>query len=513
MRWFLAGLAVCLMWPSSFAQERRLALLIGNQEYSDQVGDLASAHLDVMAVALALDDSGFETHTHLDVNRLDMMQAISQFRDELAAAKLEGSPVFGFVYFAGQGFSVADVMGERNLLVASHENVWSADDLLKQTVSLGDAVTLLEAAGPDALFIISDASRDGLKLGFDNPGRANGLVAMEASPGTLIAYSSPAGGRIADDGVFAKKLAREILEPNQLASVAIRNVLVEMSDAREDGVELFMALDRLPEHICFNECPTLLSRVPMPEVQPERTIASMVSDTLTKEDASTQAAGQAASGSAASSLGTSVAGLAGDAAIGGASGAAQAAIGAQMSAAQSAQTQATLTAASAAAGAATGVGATALDAGFDAFPGPGGGEKRTPANRSNKVKPARKADAPQHIDALADQPPAAAESVVGDGPMTDQLPEIPRIKGIATEPPRPAYPEQALALDIEGACDMSFGLSPAGIPFDITAACTDPVFEQESIRAVSRAKFEPQKVGGKAVMTDNMSYPLEFVMD
>jgi protein TonB len=77
-------------------------------------------------------------------------------------------------------------------------------------------------------------------------------------------------------------------------------------------------------------------------------------------------------------------------------------------------------------------------------------------------------------------------------------------------PPIPQYPRRAAERGIEGRCDVRFDVNPQGRPYNVAATCTDSVFEDEAIRAVSRAEFAPKIVRGKAAERRNVVYPLVF---
>ncbi|MCA8901431.1 MAG: TonB family protein [Hyphomonas sp.] len=77
-------------------------------------------------------------------------------------------------------------------------------------------------------------------------------------------------------------------------------------------------------------------------------------------------------------------------------------------------------------------------------------------------------------------------------------------------PPLPVYPTSQASRGAEGDCEVRFSLSPRGLPFDVVATCTDPGFEREARRAVSKAEFLPQIRDGQPVESHNLVYPLEF---
>lgn len=80
-------------------------------------------------------------------------------------------------------------------------------------------------------------------------------------------------------------------------------------------------------------------------------------------------------------------------------------------------------------------------------------------------------------------------------------------------PPIVTYPEAALRRGIQGHCDVSMDVTARGKPFNVTANCSDRVFEKEAVRAVSRVEFLPMIFEGRSVERKNVVYPLEFKLE
>lgn len=81
---------------------------------------------------------------------------------------------------------------------------------------------------------------------------------------------------------------------------------------------------------------------------------------------------------------------------------------------------------------------------------------------------------------------------------------------IPVRPPVVIYPTKAKTRGLEGDCQVRFSVSARGRPFDISAACSDPIFERAAERAVSKAEFAPEIVDDQAVERHNVVYPIEF---
>ena len=80
-------------------------------------------------------------------------------------------------------------------------------------------------------------------------------------------------------------------------------------------------------------------------------------------------------------------------------------------------------------------------------------------------------------------------------------------------PPLPVYPPKAIERGLEGTCEVRFDVSTRGQPYNLTAVCTNAVFEREAIRAVGSVEFLPRIVRGQAVERSNVVYPLEFKLN
>lgn len=79
----------------------------------------------------------------------------------------------------------------------------------------------------------------------------------------------------------------------------------------------------------------------------------------------------------------------------------------------------------------------------------------------------------------------------------------------------PQYPSRAAARSLEGQCIVEFDIDPRGSVVDPRIhQCTPPgIFEETSLRAVSRLKFAPLIVDGKPIETRNARYSYTFAPD
>jgi protein TonB len=75
-------------------------------------------------------------------------------------------------------------------------------------------------------------------------------------------------------------------------------------------------------------------------------------------------------------------------------------------------------------------------------------------------------------------------------------------------PPRPAYPVEALRDGIEGRCHVTLTVDAEGIPQDVTASCTHPVFDSAAIAAARAMRFN--MAAGLVKPGEKLILPLDF---
>jgi protein TonB len=76
----------------------------------------------------------------------------------------------------------------------------------------------------------------------------------------------------------------------------------------------------------------------------------------------------------------------------------------------------------------------------------------------------------------------------------------------------PSYPKAALSPPTEGVCEVKFDLSRRGVASNAIAACSNPLFLAEAVRAVEATRFEPFRVNGQIATGINQIYPLMFCL-
>ena len=99
----LSGLLLLSMLVTRPAlAEQRVALLIGNEAYGNEIGRLANPHNDVALLQQALKGLGFEVTVERDAGLGSLTRAVNAYARRLQAA---GSNAVGSFYYSGHGAS------------------------------------------------------------------------------------------------------------------------------------------------------------------------------------------------------------------------------------------------------------------------------------------------------------------------------------------------------------------------------------------------------------------------
>ena len=194
----------------SYFNEKRIALVIGNADYSDSYGygNLENPVNDAELMTLVLEKAGFEVSYVKDANDADFIQTLAEFRNQISSA---GKNVTALFYYSGHGMQVDG----QNYLVPINANIQNEADLQLENISTRRIMNIFAENLNGTNIIILDACRNNpFERNFLRSSE-NGLSVMSAPKGTYIAYST-APGELAADGtggnsIFTKQLAENLL--------------------------------------------------------------------------------------------------------------------------------------------------------------------------------------------------------------------------------------------------------------------------------------------------------------
>ncbi len=223
----MAALLLAAAMPAAAADERRVALVLGNAAYRF-TAKLPNPRNDAEDLAKVLRRLGFEVFDGYDLDRVSMRDTLLRF------ARAAQTADTALAYYAGHGLQYR---GE-NYLVPVDAKLQDEIDLDFQTVQVEDVLRALERARGTRILIL-DACRNlplvGGRSSFDV--FATRGLAKIGRRGMVIAYSTQAD-EVAFDGtgrnsVFTGALVREIEQPNLEIGQLFRRVAASVN--RESG--------------------------------------------------------------------------------------------------------------------------------------------------------------------------------------------------------------------------------------------------------------------------------------
>jgi formylglycine-generating enzyme required for sulfatase activity len=230
LAWVVLLLAGFLGTMSDLARaEPRVALVIGNGAYGDDLGQLPNPAADADLIAKSLSEVGFSVVILKDADLKSMKRGISEFGQRLVAA---GPDATGLFYYAGHGVQIGGV----NYLLPLQAAIASEADAEMEAVNADWVLKQMEYAGNRVNIVVLDACRNNpLTRGLRSV--TNGLARMDAPTGSFIAYAT-APGDVARDGSggnspYSRALADAIAGPPVPVEEMFRNVRVAVMAATD----------------------------------------------------------------------------------------------------------------------------------------------------------------------------------------------------------------------------------------------------------------------------------------
>ncbi len=218
-----------------YKDEKRYALVIGNSNYSREIGTLKNPVNDATDVATELRKSNFDVQLLTNATYIQIREAMRKFQERLTNGPKDQT--VGLFYYAGHGVQFQD----ENYLVPVDANVKFEDDIVRMCFPVQRMVLAnMENTNSRMNIIILDACRN-------NPFPATtrsvnqGLGEMRRARGSFIAYAT-APGSVASDGQGRNGLyTQELLKALRKTGLTIEQVFkeVRMNVLRQSGERQF----------------------------------------------------------------------------------------------------------------------------------------------------------------------------------------------------------------------------------------------------------------------------------
>ena len=222
---------IVLLSASVLAQEKRLALVIGNSAY-EQGGVLKNAENDANLMASTLADLGFDVIKRTNATKQVMESAILDFWRQLGVYDVT------LFYYAGHGIQANGI----NYLLPVDAKAEDELALAMEAVNVGEVVGQLERFPDNVNIVVLDACRDNPFRSWMRSG-TGGFTPMSAPSGTIIAYATSPGATASDGvgqyGLYTEILAQEMKKGQRIEDVFIntRNRVREVSSGRQNPQE------------------------------------------------------------------------------------------------------------------------------------------------------------------------------------------------------------------------------------------------------------------------------------
>ena len=215
---FLAALALILLAAHAQAEERRIALVIGNANY--QTGALPTPANDAGLVAQTLQAAGFDVTGARDLDQDALRHAFRDFIDKAAAS---GPDAVAYIYLSGYGLQLE---GE-NYFVPIDAQIKSAANVPSEAVRLSDFTRPLAALGLKASVVVLDLARANPFVQAGTP-LSGGLALVDADSGMLIAFNAAPGTVAPDEAGPYSAYAQALAETMREGGVSLDDVFARV---------------------------------------------------------------------------------------------------------------------------------------------------------------------------------------------------------------------------------------------------------------------------------------------
>ena len=218
----MAALVLVLAAPALAAE--RVALVVGNAAYEQEIAALKNPVNDAAAVSAALRRLGFEVIEGRDLDEEDFYDKIIAFDDAARSARMT------LFFYAGHGLQVDG----RNYLAPVDLKLERKQDLKRGAVELAD---VLEVMRSETNLVILDACRNNplagklaRALGMNRAAVATrGLARVESARGTLIAYATEPGAVAADGTGDHSPFTAALLEHLETPGLSVQDLFTQVT--------------------------------------------------------------------------------------------------------------------------------------------------------------------------------------------------------------------------------------------------------------------------------------------
>jgi tetratricopeptide (TPR) repeat protein len=211
----------------AYKAEKRYALIIGNSNYSKDLGMLKNPVNDATDIATELRQSDFEVQLLTNATYIQIREAVRKFHEKLTNGPKDQT--VGLFYYAGHGVQYQD----ENYLVPIDAQVQFEDDIVRMCFPVQRMVLAnMERSNSRMNIVILDACRNNPFPAVSRSLGNSGLAEMKRARGSFIAYATAPGSVASDgtgrNGLYTQELLKALRKPGLTIEQVFKDVRVNV---------------------------------------------------------------------------------------------------------------------------------------------------------------------------------------------------------------------------------------------------------------------------------------------
>lgn len=216
-----------------YKDEKRYALVIGNSQYSKEIGELRNPVNDATDMAAELEKSNFEVQLLTNATYGQIRVSLLKFKEKLDAG--DRDKTVGLFYFAGHGLRLE----EENYIVPVDAKIEYEDDIWRYCFPVQRMVlSNMEQANTRLNIVILDACRNNPFPSLTRTIGQQGLVEMQKARGSFIAYATAPGSVAIDgtgrNGLYTQEILKAIRKPGRTIEQVFKEVRLNVLQLSEE---------------------------------------------------------------------------------------------------------------------------------------------------------------------------------------------------------------------------------------------------------------------------------------
>jgi formylglycine-generating enzyme required for sulfatase activity len=233
-----------------YAGKKKVALVIGNADYSIDQGYLTNPINDASSVSERLEKLGFKVFYHPNLTDKEAMEvAVEAFSNHIGDAEV------ALFYYSGHGVQ----RHGKNYLMPTQAKINKASQIRHRAMNVEFLMDEMAVNHQGLSVIILDACRNDPYPRDSKSSGSRGLAKMDVNSGAIIAYSTKPGA-VAADGVgrhspYTAQLLKHLSEfPDQPIDDVLNKINVAVEDDTQKKQSPRLEMSPIRNVPCFGQC-------------------------------------------------------------------------------------------------------------------------------------------------------------------------------------------------------------------------------------------------------------------